>query len=148
LARRTIYGRPNQPYCRLLDLVGCELGDLERLVHQEGLDGGLRALLERGVYLTIDELKGRAPVQRASTRFTVDPADLVNPLAARPLPSETGGSRGPRMSVPWDLRYLRDEDLAHCLLLESLTQPNFRFANWAPPGATAIMRVLGNSQAG
>lgn len=142
LARRVIYPRPNQPIRRLLTLAGCELGDLERLVRQERLEGALQALLRRGVYLTVDEFKGRKPVVRGSACFTVDPVDLLNPLAARHLPAETGGSRGARMSVPWDLRYLRDEDLSLCLLREAIATPAWRFASWAPPGSIALMRIL------
>jgi hypothetical protein len=148
LARRTIFRRPGHPLRRLLDLAGCLPGDLERLVGQEGLDGALQALLRRGVYLTIDEFKGRTPVRRGSATFTLDPTELLNPLAARHLPAETGGSRGRRTVVPWDIRYLRDEDLSLCLLRDAIGTPAWRYASWAAPGSVAIMRILGSVVAG
>src|SRR5690349_14854988 len=71
LIRRTVFERPSSPYRRLLGLTGCEYGDFERLARHEGVEGALRELFERGVYLTVDELKGRQPVVRgsASLRF-------------------------------------------------------------------------------
>src|SRR5262245_14837963 len=40
-ARDAIYAVPSSPYRRLLGIAGCELGDLERLVAVEGLEGAL-----------------------------------------------------------------------------------------------------------
>jgi hypothetical protein len=68
LARRAIYAQPHSPYRALLEHVGCEPPDLARLVRDEGLDGALLELLGKGVYLTIDEFKGRRPVERGSLR--------------------------------------------------------------------------------
>ncbi|MCI0632971.1 MAG: hypothetical protein L0206_03505, partial [Actinobacteria bacterium] len=64
LVRATIYGHAASPYRRLLARVGCESGDVERLVSQGGVEGALEILVRHGVYLTIDELKGRRPVVR------------------------------------------------------------------------------------
>ena len=57
LARGAIYANPASPYRQLLDLAGCEAGDLERLVSREGVEGALTALCGRGVYLTVEEFK-------------------------------------------------------------------------------------------
>lgn len=144
LLDRAIYRRANHPIRRLLDLAGCLSGDLQRLVERDGLESALETLLRRGVYLTIDEFKGRKPIRRGSASFMLDPAELFNPLSARHLPAETGGSRGRRTVVPWDIRYLRDEDLSLCLLREAIGTPEWRYASWAPPGSIAIMRILGS----
>ncbi|MBM2836780.1 MAG: hypothetical protein HW409_969, partial [candidate division NC10 bacterium] len=66
LARQAIYSHAASPYRQLLTLAGCEYGDLERLVGQEGVEGALRALYRQGVYLTVDEFKGRRPVVRGN----------------------------------------------------------------------------------
>src|SRR5947208_15981190 len=73
LARRTIYANPGSPYRRLLEVAGCEAGDLERLARQEGLEGALRALFRQGVYLTVDEFKGRRPAVRGSVTVEAGP---------------------------------------------------------------------------
>src|SRR5436189_56000 len=74
LIGRAVFRRPDHPYRQLLDLAGCEAGDLERLVRQEGVEGALGALYRNGVYLTVDELKGRQAAVRGSGRVEVDPA--------------------------------------------------------------------------
>jgi hypothetical protein len=59
VARELIYSCPWSPYRRLLAAAGCEYGDLERLVDRDGLESALRTLFRRGVYLTIEEYRGR-----------------------------------------------------------------------------------------
>src|SRR5437764_460918 len=56
---RAVYRNARSPYRQLLRSVGCEYGDLQKLVGQEGVEGALHVLYRRGVYLTIDEFKGR-----------------------------------------------------------------------------------------
>jgi hypothetical protein len=92
-ARQAIYAQPTNPYRALLRLAGCELGDLERLVRQEGLEGALGRLLRAGVYLTVDELRGRQPARRGSASLTVDPRRLRNPSAQHHLGKRSGGTR-------------------------------------------------------
>ena len=60
-------------------------------------------LYARGVYLTVDELKGRHAVVRGSTSIHVDPAGLLSPRLAPHLLSQTSGSRGARSLVPVNL---------------------------------------------
>ena len=74
--------------------------DFERLVGREGLEGALEALHRSGVYLTIDELKGRRDASRGSARVTVDPAQLRNPSLQIHLTQQSSGSRGRRTAVP------------------------------------------------
>ena len=64
LVTRTVYADPDSPYRRLLDLAGCERGDLEQLVRAEGVEGALHVLFRQGVYLTVDEFKGRRAARR------------------------------------------------------------------------------------
>src|SRR5437764_7541977 len=59
---RVVYGHRPSPYRRLLLAAGCELGDLRRLVEQEGLEGALEQLAGRGVYVSFDEFKGRREI--------------------------------------------------------------------------------------
>lgn len=68
LARRAIYGHARSPYRRLLARAGCEYGDSEGLVRRDGLEAALRTLYRQGVYLTVDEFKGRRPAVRGGAR--------------------------------------------------------------------------------
>ena len=95
LMREAVYGHAPSVYRRLLRHVGCEYGDLERLVRQDDVEGALRRLLAAGVYLTVDESKGRQPVVSAIkgwSRLLVGPfkdgeeaQEFVNDLHAAKL---------------------------------------------------------------
>jgi hypothetical protein len=56
-----IFHNGASPYKKLLDLAGCEFGDIARLVEEEGLESTLKRLCRSGVYLTIEEFKGLRP---------------------------------------------------------------------------------------
>jgi hypothetical protein len=66
LARATIFANPASPYRALLRHAGCEYGDLERLVRQDGVEGALRVLHREGLYLTVEEFKGRLVEEETS----------------------------------------------------------------------------------
>ena len=142
LAARFIYGRPASPYRRLLRLAGCELGDLERLVRQEGLEGTLRELLRRDVYLTVDEFKGRRPAVRGTTTIDVRPDLLRNPCAMSHALLQTGGSRGRSTPVPVDLAFVRDRAADATLVFAGWGGTSWRRAVWGVPGGAATIHAL------
>lgn len=100
LVRVAVYARPESLYRRVLGVAGCEYGDLERLVRQDGLESTLAALLRHGVYLTNDELKGRRAVVRSGTSIEARPNGLENPLVRSDLFRYRSGSRAPRRRCP------------------------------------------------
>jgi hypothetical protein len=145
LVRRGVYARPRSPYARLLRHAGCELGDLERLVRVEGIEGALRALLAAGVYLTVDELKGRRPAVRGTLAVAVGPAELGNPLVGCDLPVRSGGSRSRGTPVGWSLDYIWERAVDLCVA-ETARGPGRRcHAVWGLPGSGAIAHVLDTS---
>ena len=48
-----VFDNPRSPYRALLDLAGCQHGDLVRSVHDLGLEGTLRSLREAGRSRTV-----------------------------------------------------------------------------------------------
>ena len=76
---------------------------VERLVKQEGLEGALLKLLRAGVYLTVDEYKGRRPAVRGNTTIAADPRLLRNPLAVPQFCATTSGSLGAPTAIPLSL---------------------------------------------
>ena len=147
LARRAVYPYPGSPYRRLLDHAGCQYGDLERLVHREGLEGALRALVGQGVFLTVSELRGRRPVVRGGLRFSLEPGSLRNPLSAYHVPGQTGGSRSPGVALSIDLRFVRDvaADLAASMAARGAAA--WQLAYWDVPGGM-IRPLLSCAKAG
>jgi hypothetical protein len=142
LARDAIYAHPASVYRRLLRHAGCELGDLERLVEQEGLEAALRRLVDTGVHLTVDEAKGRRPVVRGSLVMEPEPDMLTNPLAARHVPVASSGSRGARTALLMDLAFVRDQGVNVCLAVDAAGGSGWAKAVWEVPGGAALYRKL------
>jgi hypothetical protein len=141
LVRRTIYACPWSPYRQLLELAGCEYGDLEAAVEREGLEGALRILVREGVYLSSDEYKGKRPVVRGSTTLTVGPAALSNPGSTPHVAAQTSGSRGAQTSVLTDLAFIRDCAINMRLDMDAKGGGEWLTAIWQTPGA-GVLRVL------
>jgi hypothetical protein len=92
IARTEIYADPDHPYHRLLQVAGCEFGDLRASVMQDGLDATLERLARGGVYLTADEFKGKKDVIRGGAAFRVSPERLERRHGAAGLNVQTSGS--------------------------------------------------------
>jgi len=99
--RRHIYDYPRSPYLALLRHAGAELGDLQNLVRQRGLEGALAALRDEGVYLSFEEFKGRTDVVRGGRTYRFAERDFDNPFQGPGLEIRTGAtrSRGTRVGV-------------------------------------------------
>jgi hypothetical protein len=140
--RRGIYPQASSVYRRLLAIAGCQYGDVERLVSHEGVEGALETLYGSGVYLTVEELKGRRAVVRGSAEFVVDPGSLCNPRSNVHLTAQTSGSRGGRTPVPVDLAIVRQWAVNKCLVLEARDGLEWLQAAWYVPGGDAIAYLL------
>jgi hypothetical protein len=146
LARNGIYARPESPYRQLLVLAGCEYGDLARLVTRDGLEEALRILYGEGVYLTLDEFKGRRPTVRSGRVIEVTPDRCRNARMAADVLTQTSGSRGPRTSTPTSLAFVRSGAVNKCLSLDARGGA-WRLAHWDVPGG-AITSILSYSMGG
>lgn len=142
---RAVYCQERSPYRRLLRHAGCEPGDLRRLVRREGIEGALCRLADAGVYVTFDEFKGRQPVVRGSTRFTVSDRDFDNPIAPYHFPTLTGGSRGRPTRVRRSLGLVLDGASAFSLALDAHAVQGPGVALWlgGSPGWCLIYLKLG-----
>jgi hypothetical protein len=142
MIRREVYERPSNPYRALLRAAGCELGDVEALVRQRGLEAALSVLFSWGVYLTVDEFKGRRPVVRGATSIEIQPADLRNRGAAQHIPLQSGGSRGTRTALWLDSRFVRERAGNVGLVFASRGNPDWESGLWLVPGGAAIVHML------
>jgi hypothetical protein len=142
LARDAIFARPSSVYRRLLALAGCEYGDLARLVRREGVEATLATLLRHGVYLTVDEFKGRRPIVRGTSTIVARPGDMRDAAAAAHLSVDTGGSRGAATSVPIDLAFVRSRAVDSCLAFHAIGGGEWSHAVWGVPGGAMIVVML------
>ena len=132
LVERTIYGQATSPYLALLRHVGCEPGDFRALLGREGVEGALRVLADRGVYLTYDELKGRRPIVRGSLRVDGRPDLFDNPRVRPHLILRTSGSGGSPGRVRYSLAYFVEQAETIALVLDAHGVRRPRLAYWLP----------------
>lgn len=142
LARRFIYASDTSPYRLLLRQAGCEYGELQGLVRRDGLEGALTALFRNGVFLTVDEFKGRRPVVRGSFRKAITPRDLTNPSAVLYFVGHSSGSRGEQTPVPFDLAFVREHAVNRRLSLEARGALGWRHAICGSAGGGEMAIVL------
>jgi hypothetical protein len=142
LVKAAVFDNPTSAYRPLLRHSGCEFGDLAGLVDQEGVEGALSALFRAGVYLTVEEFKGRRPVVRGGSTLPFDPRRAANPRASPHVPMRSSGSRGVRPSILFDLAYIRDCAIDRCLAYDAWGGPEWVKAVWVIPGGSGMVDVL------
>ncbi|MDQ7858091.1 MAG: hypothetical protein QN174_05200 [Armatimonadota bacterium] len=138
-ARASIYGYPRSPYLRLLRAVGCEYGDLERLVAERGLDGALERLAADGVYVTFDEFKGRREAVRGSERFAFTEGDFDNPGVAAHFEVRSGGTRGPATAVKMHLGFVSELAVSTALAFAAHDLGAYDHVIWLNAGVTPTL---------
>jgi hypothetical protein len=140
--RLDIYEQPSSPYLQLLRHAGCEFEEIESGVRRDGLEATLRRLFQAGVYLTVDEFKGRKAARRGSAEFPVRPEMLQAPRASYHLPSRSGGSRSEGTPVMTDLSFIRTCAANSAVSLGARGQHNWRKTIWESPGAGLRFRTV------
>jgi hypothetical protein len=103
LVKRAIYDNEDSPYIKLLKIAGCEYGDFEKMVRLSGIEQTLHKLSEAGVYITIEELKGKKEVVRSGKVFRFKESDFNNPFLVKHLEASSGASRSPGTRVMMNL---------------------------------------------
>ena len=134
LVRQAVHAHPRSIYRALLRHAGCEAGDLERLVRADGVEGALGVLARAGVYLTVDELKGRRPVVRGTLTAELAPDGVRNPGASAFVEAQSSGSRGTPTPVGIDLGFVAAEAAARGVALAARGGAGWRLAYWDVPG--------------
>jgi len=142
MARRAIYDHAPSPYRWLLARAGCEYGDLACLVRDVGIEGALHRLAREGVWVSVDELKGRRALARGSDVHEAQPGDFVDPDAATHVPSQTAGSRGAPSPLTADLDWIRDWAINTCLEFEAWGGSDRLQARWTVPGGASLVGML------
>jgi hypothetical protein len=134
MLQRAVFGRPSSPYHQLSAHAGVTLNDVRHSVRTQGLEPAPDMLADAGIYLRLDEFKGRRPIRRRSLSLEVTPHDFDNPLSSRDFSSQAEGSRsgrgGTRVCIDLD-SYTQDAAYQH-LLLEAFSLLDCPSALWCP----------------
>ena len=142
IVKECIYAHEQNPNLTLLKYVGCEFEDLKNLVEKDGLEQTLTNLLRQGVYLTVDEYKGRKPIQRNNLHLTLSSGVLQNPGSALHIPVKSSGSRSAGTPMMISLDYISDCAVNACIMFENRDGSNWIKADWEVPGGGALFRLL------
>jgi hypothetical protein len=144
LLRRAVYANPGSPYLSLLDAAGIELGDVAKLIEVHGMQEALARLRDAGVYATLDEFKGRRPLERNGVSRPLGDGDFDNPLIAGHYWGATGGSRGTSRRVAVDLSRLAHETAYHALFRQGFDLGRRPFGIWrvVPPSRSGLNNYL------
>jgi hypothetical protein len=106
IVKRTIYDNKRSPYLELLRIAGCEYSDFEGMVKSVGIENTLKKLCEKGVYVTIEEFKGKKEIKRGSKSFQVKERDFDNPCLSYHFEARSGGSRSAGTRTLYDYEFL------------------------------------------
>jgi len=147
---RGVYARPGSVYARLLAHAGVTFADVAQLVADDGLEGALERLRAAGVWVALEELKGRRPIRRGSLEIATRATDFDNPLLAPAYAARSGGSRGAGTRVLVDLDLLAYEAAHQALFAERFGLGGCVAGQWRPtlPGIAGINNALRSARIG
>jgi hypothetical protein len=137
-----VFENPANPYRELFDEAGCKLGDVESIVREDGLEEALSKLFRSGVYLTIDEFKGRKPIVRGSYVREADTQSFRNPNCTFHVAMSSGGSRSSGTATLFDLAFIRGCAVNSSLTLAARGGQEWQKTTWEVPSAGARFRLL------
>jgi hypothetical protein len=141
---QAVFANPRSPYRQLFKNAGVELGDAVRLVRELGLEEALAILYDAGVYVTLEEAKGYAPILRPGLELQVRSRDFDSPLASKHFDIRSGGSRSAGRRVAVDLDLLAHEGAQLSLFMSAFEIRDRPIGLWypVPPGVAGIKLVL------
>jgi hypothetical protein len=139
---RRVLAHDSNPYHQLFSAAGCEYGDVQRLVSDEGVEGALHALYRSGIYLAVDELKGRRPAVRGSARIEVNTTLLRGPASTGHYRVRSSGSTGAATSLDIDLEAIRDGAVDFFLDYYAHDGLGWEMGHCSVPGGSALNGLL------
>jgi len=138
-----VYSNPDSPYYKLLRHAGVEYGDIVRMTYNYGAEGCLERLYDAGVYISLDEFKGRIPIRRHGLEITVGPHDFDNPFLTEHYSSRSSGSRGAGTRAVMDLDLLTHDAACNNFMLDAFELRDRPMSIWREvPPVTTGMNVL------
>ncbi len=93
LIKKGIFLNKRSPYLKIFKLIKISYDDIERMINKNGLFETLDILRGDGVYLNVEEFKGKKTVVRRNAEFRFKEQDFDNPLLSAYYNIETVGTR-------------------------------------------------------
>jgi hypothetical protein len=118
LLRRCVFGNPDSPYLPLLRQASCEYEEIAAGVRRDGIEAELRRLKDAGVWVSLEEFKGRAPIVRGDVELRQTAASFDNPVVSPIVSPGSGGSSGRAVRSLFDLQQLAVKATYDSFMLE------------------------------
>lgn len=142
MVKTAIYDNKASPYLQLLRHVGCEYGDFQKMVDSDGVEPTLKKLCQLGVYVSVEEFKGKEVLIRNGSSFEFTDSDFDNPFLSGHLESRSGGSRSAGTRTVYDFDFLTDNVAVYSIArLDAYDALRTPVAIWMP-----IMPGIGPSK--
>lgn len=150
LVHKGVFGYASSPYLRLLRARKIGFDEVKRWTEQEGIERTLERLRQEDVYFTVDEFKGKVPVNRNGERFVCAESWFDNPFLSAAYEVRSGATRSAGTRIRIDFDYLVQRSLYDAFLLDIHGALGAPIANWFPifPGAPGINSSLRFSHIG
>lgn len=144
LMRGGVYASAGSPYRALLNWAGVEYGDLERMVRQDGLEAALQKLYDAGVYVSLEEFKGRRPLERKGLSIELHDGSFDNPMSEGAFEVQTAGSTGRARRLSIDFELLVYDAACKILNYHANGVLDRPYALWraVPPGSSGLKNAL------
>jgi hypothetical protein len=150
MVKRCVYGNPGSPYLPLLRDARCEYGDMAAHLATQDLESLLTRLMDAGVWISLDEFKGRAPIRRNEKLYEVQDTDFDNPMVSQGWEFRTGGSTGRPSRALIDLEFLADRSVYEPIMFRMLDLFEVPMALWYPklPASIGLSNSLRYAKVG
>jgi hypothetical protein len=144
LLRKAVFGCPKSPYLALFRWAGIEYGDVEQMVTRDGVEAAMERLYDAGIWVGLEESKGRRPIVRPGLTLEVTDGDFDNPLLSRDFEVQSGGSTGPRRRMAIDFGLLTYDAACKYVFHQANGVEARPFAIWraVPPGSSGLKNAL------
>jgi len=139
--RERVFSNDGSPYLKLMETAGIKFEDIESMVKKKGLEGTLRELAERGVYVTIDEFKGREVCKRNGHEFRFREEDFDNRNTKTAFTATSGGTRSAGTPIMMNFGYVKDCSIFHNILIDAFDLSYYPCVVWFP-GALGALIVI------
>ena len=150
IIERAVFRQPHSPYLQLMKWAAIEPHQIKKWVDQLGIEGTLETMYDAGVYLTLDEFKGRKPIVRQGLKLSTCKGDFDNPLSIPHFVSQTGGSRSAGDRIRLDLAHYTQDAVYDYFFLKAHDLIDRPYALWrpTPPWGAGIKALLSRAKLG
>lgn len=144
IMEKGIYENRNSPYRSLLKHANYSFKDVKSLVLDKGIEETLENLRRDGVYITVDEFKGKKPVVRKGHTFNFREKDFDNTLFSQGLEVQSGATRSTGTRTFLDFEFLSQTAPHMALVFDAHGVLNSPIIMWVPilPASSGIWAML------